>query len=68
MLLHQICMGGISNADDAIEFILAGATGISVGAMNFINPYVTEEIVTGIEAYMQRYGVKDIKELIGAVK
>ena len=63
-----IGMGGISNADDAIEFILAGATGISVGAMNFINPYVTEEIVTGIEAYMQRYGVKDIKELIGAVK
>lgn len=63
-----IGMGGISNADDAIEFILAGATGISVGAMNFINPYVTEEIVTGIEAYMQRYNVKDIKELIGAVK
>ena len=63
-----IGMGGIANAEDAIEFILAGATGISVGAMNFVNPYVTEEIVTGIEAYMQRYGVKDIKELIGAVK
>jgi len=63
-----IGMGGIANADDAIEFILAGATGISVGAMNFVNPYVTGEIVTGIEAYMQRYGVKDIKELIGAVK
>lgn len=63
-----IGMGGIANAEDAIEFILAGATGISVGAMNFVNPYVTEEIVAGIEAYMQRYGVKDIKELIGAVK
>ncbi|MBQ7360264.1 MAG: dihydroorotate dehydrogenase [Lachnospiraceae bacterium] len=63
-----IGMGGIANAEDAIEFILAGATGISVGAMNFVNPYVTEEIVTGIEAYMERYGVKDIKELIGAVK
>ncbi|MBQ7954540.1 MAG: dihydroorotate dehydrogenase [Lachnospiraceae bacterium] len=63
-----IGMGGISNAEDAIEFILAGATAISVGAMNFVNPYVTEEIVTGIEAYMDRYGVKDIKELIGAVK
>ena len=63
-----IGMGGISNAEDAIEFMLAGATAISVGAANFINPYATEEIVQGIEAYMQRYNVADIKELIGAVK
>lgn len=63
-----IGMGGISNAEDAIEFILAGATGVSVGAMNFVNPYVTEEVVIGIERYMERYGVNDIKELIGAVK
>ncbi len=63
-----IGMGGIATAEDAIEFILAGATAISVGAMNFVNPYATQEIVTGIEAYMERYGVKDIKELIGAVK
>lgn len=63
-----IGMGGISNADDAIEFILAGATAVSVGAANFINPYVTEEIVKGIEEYMNRYHVTDIKELIGAVK
>jgi dihydroorotate dehydrogenase (NAD+) catalytic subunit len=62
-----IGMGGISNADDAIEFILAGASAISVGAMNFINPYVTTEIVDGIEAYMRRYGVDNVTDLIGAV-
>lgn len=62
-----IGMGGIADASDAIEFILAGATAISVGAMNFVNPYTTVEIVDGIEAYMNRYGVQDIRELIGAV-
>lgn len=62
-----IGMGGIATAEDAIEFILAGATGIAVGAMNFVNPYATEEIVAGIEAYMQKFNVSDINELIGAV-
>ena len=62
-----IGMGGIMNADDAIEFLLAGATAISVGAANFMNPYATVEIVEGIENYMQRYHVSDVKELIGAV-
>lgn len=62
-----IGMGGIANADDAIEFILAGASAVSVGAMNFVNPYATVAIVEGIEAYMEKYGVEDIKELIGAV-
>lgn len=63
-----IGMGGIANAEDAIEFLLAGAAAVSVGAANFVNPYATEEIVSGIEAYMERYGVKEIQELIGAVK
>ena len=63
-----IGMGGISNAEDAIEFMLAGATAVSVGAANFINPYATEEIVQGIEAYMDKYNVADIKDLIGAVR
>lgn len=63
-----IGMGGISNADDAIEFILAGATAVAVGTANFVNPTVTEEIAAGIEAYMERYGVEDIRELIGAVR
>lgn len=63
-----IGMGGIATAEDALEFILAGATAVSVGAMNFVNPYTTVEVVDGIEAYMKRYGVEDINTLIGAVK
>lgn len=62
-----IGMGGIANAEDAIEFILAGATAVSVGAMNFINPYTTVEVVKGIEEYMRQYNVSDIRDLIGAV-
>ncbi len=62
-----IGMGGIATAEDAIEFILAGATAVSVGAMNFVNPYTTVEVVEGIENYMRTYGVEDIKDLIGAV-
>lgn len=63
-----IGMGGIMTADDAIEFILAGATAVSVGTANFYNPYATVEIVDGIQAYMEKYGVQDIKELVGAVR
>ena len=62
-----IGMGGIANAEDAIEFMLAGATAIAVGAMNFVNPYTTQEIVQGMEEYMERYKLEDIRELIGAV-
>lgn len=63
-----IGMGGIATAEDALEMILAGATAISVGTANFHNPEVTMEIVKGIQDYMERYGVKDITELIGGVK
>ncbi len=63
-----IGMGGIANAEDAIEFILAGASAVAVGAMNFVNPYATIEVVEGIEAYMERYGIEDVAELIGAVE
>ncbi len=62
-----IGMGGIATAEDAIEFILAGATAVSVGAMNFVNPYTTVEVIEGIEDYMRTYGISDIKDLIGAV-
>jgi dihydroorotate dehydrogenase (NAD+) catalytic subunit len=62
-----IGMGGIATAEDAIEFLLAGATAVSVGAVNFMNPYATVEILEGIEQYMTKYGVEDIQELIGAV-
>lgn len=61
-------MGGIANAEDAIEFMLAGATGVAVGAMNFVNPYTTAEVVKGIEEYMERYHVENLTELIGAVR
>ncbi len=63
-----IGMGGVSNAEDAIEFMMAGATGVAVGAMNFVNPYATEEAIAGIEAYMKKYQVEDINSLIGCVK
>lgn len=63
-----IGMGGIMTAEDAIEMILAGATAVSVGTANFVNPRATMEIVDGIEKYMEQYHVEDIKELIGAVK
>lgn len=62
-----IGMGGIMNAQDAIEMILAGATAVSVGTANFVDPKATEKIVDGIEAYMRKYQVSDIKQLIGAV-
>ncbi len=62
-----IGMGGIANAEDAIEFMMAGATAVAVGAMNFHNPYATTEVIDGIESYMERYDVKDITELIGCV-
>lgn len=62
-----IGMGGIASGEDAIEFLMAGATAVAVGAMNFINPYITGEIVQGIEAYMQQYGIEDIHEIIGCV-
>lgn len=62
-----IGMGGISNATDAIEFLLAGASAIQVGTYNFVDPSVTESIVVGIEDYMQRHNINDIKDLIGAL-
>ena len=63
-----IGMGGIMNAEDAIEMILAGATAVSVGTANFTNPRATIEIIDGIAAYMEKYQVNDIKELVGAVR
>lgn len=62
-----IGMGGISNAEDAIEFIMAGATAVAVGAANFNNPYVTSEIVDGIEKFMACQKIDDINEIRGCV-
>lgn len=63
-----IGLGGIMNATDAIEFMLAGATAIQVGTANFINPSIAEEIVYGINEYCDRQDVKSVSELIGALK
>jgi dihydroorotate dehydrogenase (NAD+) catalytic subunit len=63
-----IGMGGIATAEDAIEFILAGASAVSIGAMNFVNPYTTVEVVKGIEDYMRQYKVENLTDLIGAVE
>ena len=63
-----IGMGGISNAEDALEFILAGATAVSIGTANFTNPYATAETVRGMEEYMKKNNIEDIGSLIGAVR
>jgi len=66
--LPIIGMGGIVTAEDAIEFILAGATAVSVGTANFFHPTATVEIVEGIETYMKKYGYENVKDFVGIVK
>jgi dihydroorotate dehydrogenase (NAD+) catalytic subunit len=63
-----IGMGGVTNTEDALEMIMAGATAVAVGTANFSNPYATVEIIKGIEDYMIKNSVADIHELIGCVK
>ena len=63
-----IGIGGIQTGEDAMEFILAGATAVAVGTANFNNPFATEQVAAGIESYMRRMGVDDIRDLIGKVK
>lgn len=65
--LPIIGMGGISCAEDALEFIMAGATAVSIGTANFYNPYATIETVEGIEDYMKKNKIEDIHDLIGVV-
>ena len=62
-----IGMGGIACGEDAVEFMLAGASAVSVGAMNFVNPYATLEVAEGIRRYMEQYHVENVTDLIGAV-
>lgn len=66
--LPIIGMGGVATAEDALEFIMAGATAVAVGTANFHNPYATTEIIKGIEEYMAENKINDINELIGCVK
>lgn len=66
--LPIIGMGGIMTGEDALEFIMAGASAVSVGTANFANPHASTDVVEGIRKFMEQNGVKDIKELIGCVK
>ena len=66
--LPIIGMGGIMTGEDAVEFLMAGATAVSVGTANFNNPAASVEVVKGIEEYMARYGIADIKEIIGCIE
>lgn len=66
--LPIIGMGGIATAEDALEFILAGASAVSIGTANFYNPKATMEAAEGIEAYMRQHQVSSVRELIGIVK
>ena len=63
-----IGMGGIASAEDALEFILAGATAVAVGTANFHNPAVMPEIIQGLVNYMKKYNISDIQDLIGVVE
>lgn len=76
-MVYEVCkavdvpvigMGGISNAEDAIEFIMAGAEAVSIGTANFVNPMATVETIRGIEEYMMKYGVNDLKEIRGIIE
>jgi dihydroorotate dehydrogenase (NAD+) catalytic subunit len=66
--LPIIGMGGITCAEDALEFLMAGASMVAVGTANFINPSATIDVLNGIEEYMKKYKVEDIADLIGCVQ
>jgi dihydroorotate dehydrogenase (NAD+) catalytic subunit len=61
-------MGGISNATDAIEFMLAGATAIQIGTANFVDPQVTVKVIEGVKNYLEENNIASIRELIGALR
>lgn len=60
-----IGMGGIANADDCIEFLMAGASALGIGTMNLVNPYICKELVEELPKALEKYGFKDINECIG---
>ena len=63
-----IGMGGIMNATDAVEFLLAGATAVAAGTVNFVNPLAAIEIADGIAEYLEKNGFDDVRQIIGAVE
>ena len=63
-----IGMGGIQNAADAIEFMMAGATAVAVGTASFYEPQTALQVIAGIGDFMQRHGIRDVRELVGTVQ
>ena len=63
-----IGLGGIMNARDAVEFLLAGATAIQIGTANFIDPTITLKVAEGINEYLDRHGFKSVREIVGALE
>ncbi len=63
-----IGVGGIMNAEDALEFLIAGASAVQVGTANFVNPAATEEIIDGISDYLLKFGMRSIQEIIGSLE
>jgi dihydroorotate dehydrogenase (NAD+) catalytic subunit len=61
-----IGMGGITNARDVVEFILAGATAVQIGTANFIDPFIWSKVLAGLQDYMERHRVERLSDLIGA--
>lgn len=61
-------MGGIVKGEDAIEFMLAGASAISIGAGNFIDPYTSLNVISGIENYMEKHKIENINDIVGKVE
>jgi len=66
--LPLIGIGGIMRGEDAVEFLLAGASAVQVGTANFVNPGATLAIIDGIEAYLKRHGLDDVSEIVGKLK
>ncbi len=62
-----IGMGGIMNSEDAVEFLMAGATAVAVGTANFRNPTATIEVIEGISKFLEQQGISDVKEIIGCL-
>jgi dihydroorotate dehydrogenase (NAD+) catalytic subunit len=64
-----ICgIGGIASAEDAVKFLLCGATAVQVGTINFLNPAAAGEVADGLEAYAQRHGLRRLSDLVGALE
>ena len=60
-------LGGIMSGEDAIEFMLAGATAISIGVGNFVDPYTSLKTIEGIENYMKKYNIENVTDIVGVV-